>query len=777
MEIFMRKVGICGHFNIGYNAVGGQTIRTRSISKLLEDIYGPEQVIKVDTANWKRRAPILFFQCISMALRSEHMIILPAKKGVKLLVPLFVLLSLILRKRLHYIIVGAWLPDILEQHRYLIKPIIKIDYIYAQTNTLLIKLSNMGLHSNTYLMPNFKNSNPSFFDFKLEKLKKPYRLCIISRINFKKGIESAVRVINRINREEIQNAIELDIYGPIEENYKERFERFLNQYCHFVKYKGIVDYNKTPEVIKDYYLLLFPTQYYTEGFPGTILDAYLSGVPVLASRWESSSDVIREGITGYTYEFNNDEDFYLKLKNLLQNERMVIDLKNNCLYEAEKYKADNAIKVLLENIDSAKSKCKKINISKKKKKQNRNQNKEQYVKRNRNHKKRHKKRIGLLVPNLQSGGTERVISLISQLLTEAGHDVFILLFDAANISYPYQGTLIPLNCKGGNNTIQKGLHRILRVAKLSYYMQRYDLEIVVSFLYAANAVNYYSIGKAKKILTCRGYSDYIKNGRTYSKMLKNTQSILVQTERMKSDFIKDFKVKDSQIYIIGNPYNTKEIRDKSSDSIEVEIQNFIDTHKTLCAVGSFKKDKGYWHLIRIFLEVKKAVPEVGLIFIGNRGEMEEDIKNMASRTQHARDILFLGYQDNPFRYVAKCDLYVSTSIYEGFPNSMMEAMACGVPVIATDCKTGPREILCKTRRESNGVEVLEMYGTLVPELSEQIDFDIAAIDHQELVMANEITSLLQEENRLERYKVASLRRSEEFDSGGFSTKLLSIIEK
>lgn len=743
---------------MGHKAVGGQTIRTRSLTELLEEVYGPDQVIKVDTANWKRKAPILFLRCIYMAFCSEHLIILPAKNGVKLLLPLFVFLAGILRKRLHYIMIGAWLPDTLEQHPYLIKALKKIDYIYGQTNTLLTKLAEKDIQSNTYLLPNFKSCDPAYVCLKQEKHKKPYRLCIISRINYKKGIESAIHVISRMNREEKQNIIELDIYGPIEEEYKDRFQRILKQYTDFVKYKGVIDYNRTPEVMKDYYLMLFPTRYYTEGFPGTILDAYLGGLPVLASRWESSSDIIREGITGYTYEFNNEEDFYHKLIMLVQNDQMVIDMKKNCLYEAEKYKAENVIKVLTEHIDCNK---KKYKISKNKKKQN--------IK--------HKKRIGLLVPNLQSGGTERVISLISQLLTEAGHDVFILLFDAEHISYPFQGTLISLNCKGGKNIVQKGFLRTLRIIKLSLAMKHYDLELLVSFLYASNAVNYYSVGKARRIITCRGYSDYIQNGRTYSKMLKKVDLLLVQTQRMKSDFLRDYKVKESQIQVLRNPFPIKEIRDKASETIEVDIQNFIDTHKTLCTVGSFKKDKGYWHLIKIFLEVKQAVPEAGLIFIGNRGEMEAEIKAMAARTPYAKDILFLGYQANPFRYVSKCDLYVCTSIYEGFPNSMVEAMACGVPVIATDCRTGPREILCKVRGDVKGEEVTEYYGILVPELSKQINLDIAVIDQEETVMAKEIISLLHEESRVEQLKTASLKRSEAFDYKTFSSILLQMIEK
>lgn len=345
----MKKIGICGHFNGNSEAVGGQTIKTRIISEALEGIYGSDQVLKLDTEGWKKHKIKFFLKCISIAMHSENIIILPAQNGIKILIPLFVFLSKILGKKLHYIVVGAWLPSLLEENKYLIKPTKNISYIYAQTNTLINKLEKTGIESNTYWMPNFKEIQPIQLDIE-KKYEKPYRLCVVSRINYDKGIESAINVVNRLNREYKEDIAELDIYGPIEEDYKDRFNQLLSQCDSNIRYKGIIDYNNTVEVIKEYYLLLFPTKYYTEGFPGTVLDAYLSGVPVLASRWESWEDVIKEGITGFTFEFDNNDDFYKILKYLIQNKNLVLKMKKNCQIEAYKYSLESAIKVLIENI-------------------------------------------------------------------------------------------------------------------------------------------------------------------------------------------------------------------------------------------------------------------------------------------------------------------------------------------------------------------------------------------------------------------------------------------
>ena len=139
------------------------------------------------------------------------------------------------------------------------------------------------------------------------------------------------------------------------------------------------------------------------------------------------------------------------------------------------------------------------------------------------------------------------------------------------------------------------------------------------------------------------------------------------------------------------------------------------------------------------MEVKKSVKDAGLIFIGHRGEMEKEIKEMSNLSGFKEDILFLGYQENPFKYISKCDLYVCSSLYEGFPNSLVEAMACGTAVLSTDCKTGPREILSSSNHIETVKDVtIEKYGVLVPRLNAKNDYNIGNIELEESIMAKEL---------------------------------------
>ncbi|ALS76416.1 hypothetical protein AUC31_14945 [Planococcus rifietoensis] len=342
----MKKIGICGNFALGKEAKGGQTIKTRIIKKKLEEIYGANEIAIIDTEGWKANPFKLLLMCFKLVKNCENIIIIPAHNGVRAFVPLFVILCGLFNRKLHYIVVGAWLVNLLEGKKILLNFIKKIDIIYVQTQTFQKKLNEISVN-NVEIMENFKMIPPIDLQKVAPLNHRIKKLCIFSRINEKKGIGEAIEVVRRIN--EIDPAVTLDIYGPIDPIYKKELEKLIISNKNFVQYKGTVEYNDIIPILSQYYLLLFPTKFYTEGFPGTILDAYLSGLPVVASKWESWEDIITMGSTGYVYEFNVREDFYNKLLYLVKNIRVVEEMKINCIEEGKKYHADLVINKLIKN--------------------------------------------------------------------------------------------------------------------------------------------------------------------------------------------------------------------------------------------------------------------------------------------------------------------------------------------------------------------------------------------------------------------------------------------
>jgi glycosyltransferase involved in cell wall biosynthesis len=109
------------------------------------------------------------------------------------------------------------------------------------------------------------------------------------------------------------------------------------------------------------------------------------------------------------------------------------------------------------------------------------------------------------------------------------------------------------------------------------------------------------------------------------------------------------------------------------------------------ACGRLKPLKGFAHLIDALAEVRKTIP--AHLWIVGEGEQRAELERKAERLGLQGCVRLLGFHENPYRYMAAADVFVLSSLFEGFGNVIVEAMACGAPVVATDCPYGPRDII------------------------------------------------------------------------------------
>jgi glycosyltransferase involved in cell wall biosynthesis len=173
---------------------------------------------------------------------------------------------------------------------------------------------------------------------------------------------------------------------------------------------------------------------------------------------------------------------------------------------------------------------------------------------------------------------------------------------------------------------------------------------------------------------------------------------------IRQDVIDHFKVPDSRIATLYNGVDIDFIREQSSEWIENDrIRLLLSDPNTfkIMNVGRLSAMKGHEILIRAFQKVVEKHP--CHLFISGRGEHKEYLQILIRKLGLNDRIDLLEWDRNPFKFAAKCDLFISSSFSEGFPNVLLEAMAIGLPIIATDCEFGPRELL------ENG-----NFGILVP---------------------------------------------------------------
>ena len=343
----MKNICIIGCFADSLDLLNGQTVKTKIVYKEMTNTFSQNEVMKIDTDGGFKtlvKSPIIVLNAL---INSQNIIILPAENGLRIIAPLLICLNKFFNKNIYYDVIGGWLPDFLKDRNWLNVLLKQLKCIFVETYSMKERLVNMG-YDNVEVIPNCKDLD--ILDVKSIKytISNPIRLCTFSRVMKEKGIEDAIHAVNEINSKYDYVYAELDIYGQIEKSQMEWFENLQTMFPKYIRYKGMVPFNQSTKVLKEYDALLFPTYYEGEGFAGTIIDAYAAGVPVIASDWKYNEEIIKQGITGEIFKTHSISE----LKNAIDLICKVLKkwnfMKENCINEAKNYLPTNAMKQLID---------------------------------------------------------------------------------------------------------------------------------------------------------------------------------------------------------------------------------------------------------------------------------------------------------------------------------------------------------------------------------------------------------------------------------------------
>lgn len=343
-------IGIWGQFGDGGKIADGQAVRTTIITKEIKNRYGIENVKVVNTNGWSKRPVSFFIKSMGLCVWCRKVIIFPADNGFKVIVPLMFLINIVFGRELYYVVIGGFLPNLLKKKKIYFKMLSKFKALFVQTLNMQTDLENMGL-KNIYILSNLKRIRKISESEITINNNSVISVCTFSRVNPSKGIEDAIIAVKLANEKLNGNFIHLDIYGLVDKNYKDKFHEFLLLNQTFVTYKGIVDYDKTVDVLKNYFTLLFPTFYYGEGFPGNIIDSFYSGLPIIATDWLYNKDVVKDSINGLLVPVHDPESICCALLRLYNDRQLVRKISINNLREAENYRPEKVLKEFFEVLD------------------------------------------------------------------------------------------------------------------------------------------------------------------------------------------------------------------------------------------------------------------------------------------------------------------------------------------------------------------------------------------------------------------------------------------
>ncbi len=399
-----------------------------------------------------------------------------------------------------------------------------------------------------------------------------------------------------------------------------------------------------------------------------------------------------------------------------------------------------------------------------------------------------KKRIALVVNSLSNGGAERVASGISKVLSSV-YEIDIIV-NNARVDYSYEGKLIPMRIPNVSGFMAGIVDKVMipnKILFLRKLKKQKHYEAVISFSERTNLVNVISGSRTSKaIVSIHNSAEREKNTgmilRTYRKLQRQyyfprADKIVSCSKEIRDELLREYKMPEDRVCVIYNGIDVEEVRRLSAKPPEKAEKKKDDGDYLIVTIGRLKKQKGQWHLIRVVKYLRDQGMNVRLLILGE-GEQQKRLEELVAQCGLTDAVMMPGFVRNPFSYLARADAAVFPSLYEGFSLAILEALACGVPCISTDHRTGAREILApETDYGTKVTDRIEItpYGVLVPVCDGAFRKPEDALTPEERIMADAIRRVLTDDKMAERLRVSSIKRAEDFSLASTGQQWLELI--
>jgi glycosyltransferase involved in cell wall biosynthesis len=382
--------------------------------------------------------------------------------------------------------------------------------------------------------------------------------------------------------------------------------------------------------------------------------------------------------------------------------------------------------------------------------------------------------VAFLINSLAGGGAEKVAIRLSEYLPISA---FILL--ERDVKYKTDKPIFFLsNHSTKTSPIIKTLSIPTYAYKLSKFLEKNSL--VVSFLERANFVNIISklFKKHRAIISVRmdqqtGHVGLRKLNKLLVRILYPKADLIIAVSHGVKQSLINLGIEEEKIKVIYNFYPIDEIRELAKEPLGSHEEIF--KHPVLITTGRLTKPKGQWYLIRVFKALKEKHKDLKLVILGE-GELKDYLVKLSEELglktyvwdrdalSESFDVYFLGFQKNPFKFIARSKLFVFPSLWEGFPNALVEAMACSVCVVSSDCRSGPREILAPNTDFNYQTQKPEFaeYGVLMPVFEVKYKSAEEPLGEKEMMWVETVDKLLEDESLRKSYSEKAKQRAEDF---------------
>lgn len=370
-------------------------------------------------------------------------------------------------------------------------------------------------------------------------------------------------------------------------------------------------------------------------------------------------------------------------------------------------------------------------------------------------------KVLIIIPNLGRGGAQKVFHQQLDFLSKE-FDVTACVFNwEGAFDFDHKDNIISLDVSGGKNVIQKIKNFFLRVIRLKRIKKRLNIAVSISHLEGADYINLLS-KKSEKVIcwihgskfhdaNINGWIGFIRKKFLMPYLYSRADRIITVSKGISEELSYTIPALKNRIETIYNGFDMEDILSLSYEPIDQAFQSLFEHKKVIITHCRLSRQKNLEALLGIFSKLDSR-KHTRLLIVGD-GELRDALLNRCKESgltvwsvwyeepiDLSREVFFLGQRSNPFNFLRHSSLYVMTSGWEGFPLALCEAMICGLPVIASDCFTGPREIIAPEIKLPQPIQspFSTSFGVLMPlaELSKVTSLEIWRFQIDKLLFKN-----------------------------------------
>lgn len=681
MRARRRRIGFIGRIDPDETMVDGQTVKTRTLYRYLVRRFGASSVRAVDTRDYRRETGRVVRELIRCLHECDDVVVLLSSGGRRALFPILRLASAVLGVRVYHDLIGGSLADDVEADASgrLVRHLNSFEVNWVETRALADRLRALGVRNASHL-PNFKDVDDVDVDPRVPP-GPPYRLCALSRVTPEKGIDNAVRAVAAINGDG-PPAVTLDVFGPIEPSYEERFRRLVDSVPH-VRYAGRVPPERAAAAVSGHFALIFPTEWIGEGVPGTIIDAMHAGLPVVASRWPYYCEMLQDGVTGLSYDFDRPELLEATIRELIAlPEEELAAMRRATLERARAYAPEAVFGEIARALTRPARSARTAGEAGPAKTPGpavgpaalaapapgpAAATPSDGV------------RVMIVIHGLETGGAEMMVLHLARELSRAGHPVRVVSLhgdetDVAGLMRRAGVDVVALNKAGGPDP--------RTVLRLRAQMRDFSPAVVHTHLpvleYVLPAARLY--GRRVRIIhTVHNLAREETRHRVLRAVNRRAFSHgvvpVALNEEVRSSICREYALPASAVPVVGNGIDLDAFRGP-------QRRGPRGAGARLLCVARLAPAKNHALLLRTVARLRESGRDVSLTLVGDgplRGALEERARELGI----SQRVRFAGRRTDTPAFYRDCDLFVLLSDYEGMPMSIIEAMASGLPVVAT----------------------------------------------------------------------------------------------